>query len=333
MQIDFTRLLIARALSKVLKGEKGWPEVPLAKLQWGYISLWLAELALDVLGPTGALLKGAPGRRRRRHVGPQLRVAALHDDRRRPHRGPEEHHRRPRPQARTLTPALTNDPITLGNFGALRAHQRPIRLGGFGNGLVRRGGGRGRDRWPETRSATSFPEIGPRSRPLAPWPVATNTLSTPGSVPSRGESSRLVGRNPTRTSPSVALAESGHHPQRLAHDLVHPARRHPVRRIPRPRPSRRPRPGDRPTGPCSGRRPAARSASSRCRGRARRDGRSARAPGRPGAARRAACRTGASTRRPRSRPPARWSRYRRSRRRQVSRRGTSSTEPVRTSTP
>src|SRR5439155_1598981 len=61
MQIDFTRLLIARALSKVLKGEKGWPEVPLAKLQWGYISLWLAELALDILGPTGALLKGAPG--------------------------------------------------------------------------------------------------------------------------------------------------------------------------------------------------------------------------------------------------------------------------------
>ncbi|GIU90509.1 MAG: acyl-CoA dehydrogenase [Acidimicrobiia bacterium] len=60
-QIEYTRLLIARALSKVLKGEKGWPEVPLAKLQWGYISLWLAELALDVLGPTGTILKGAPG--------------------------------------------------------------------------------------------------------------------------------------------------------------------------------------------------------------------------------------------------------------------------------
>jgi alkylation response protein AidB-like acyl-CoA dehydrogenase len=60
-QIEYTRLLIARALSKVLKGEKGWPEVPFAKLQWGYISLWLAELALDVLGPTGTLLKGAPG--------------------------------------------------------------------------------------------------------------------------------------------------------------------------------------------------------------------------------------------------------------------------------
>jgi alkylation response protein AidB-like acyl-CoA dehydrogenase len=61
IQIEATRLLIARALSKVLKGEKGWPEVPLAKLQWGYISLWLAELALDILGPTGTLLKGAPG--------------------------------------------------------------------------------------------------------------------------------------------------------------------------------------------------------------------------------------------------------------------------------
>src|SRR5262249_26956222 len=61
IQIEATRLLIARALSKVLKGDKGWPEVPLAKLQWGYISLWLAELALDVLGPTGTLLKGSPG--------------------------------------------------------------------------------------------------------------------------------------------------------------------------------------------------------------------------------------------------------------------------------
>jgi alkylation response protein AidB-like acyl-CoA dehydrogenase len=60
-QIEATRLLITRALSKVLNGEKGFPEVPLAKLQWGYISLWLAELALDLLGPTGVLVKGAPG--------------------------------------------------------------------------------------------------------------------------------------------------------------------------------------------------------------------------------------------------------------------------------
>ena len=103
MQIDFTRLLIARALSKVLKGEKGWPEVPLAKLQWGYISLWLAELALDVLGPDRGAAQGRARGGRRRPLGPELRVAALHDDRRRPHRGPEEHHRRPRPQARALT--------------------------------------------------------------------------------------------------------------------------------------------------------------------------------------------------------------------------------------
>lgn len=60
-QIEYTRLLIARALTKVLRGEKGFPEVPLSKLQWGYISLWLAELALDVLGPTSVLAKGAPG--------------------------------------------------------------------------------------------------------------------------------------------------------------------------------------------------------------------------------------------------------------------------------
>ena len=46
--------------------------------------------------------EGRARRDRRRRVGPRLRVAALHDDRRRPHRGAEEHHRRPRPQARAL---------------------------------------------------------------------------------------------------------------------------------------------------------------------------------------------------------------------------------------
>ena len=85
----------------MLKGEKGWPEVPLAKLQWGYISLWLAELALDVLGPTGALLKGAPGAVdggmwARNYVWQRYTTIGA---------GPTEvkkHHRRPRPQARTL---------------------------------------------------------------------------------------------------------------------------------------------------------------------------------------------------------------------------------------
>ncbi len=60
-QIEFTRMLLERALSKVLQGEKGFPEVPLSKLQWGYISLWLAELAIDVLGPAGLVTKGGEG--------------------------------------------------------------------------------------------------------------------------------------------------------------------------------------------------------------------------------------------------------------------------------
>jgi alkylation response protein AidB-like acyl-CoA dehydrogenase len=59
-QIELTRLLNARALSKVLKGEKGWPEVPLAKLQWSHLSQYLAELGVDILGPAGVLAKGGP---------------------------------------------------------------------------------------------------------------------------------------------------------------------------------------------------------------------------------------------------------------------------------
>jgi len=59
-QIEFTRLLNYRALSKVLKGEKTWPEVPLAKLQWSFLAQTLAELAVDLLGPAGMLEKGGP---------------------------------------------------------------------------------------------------------------------------------------------------------------------------------------------------------------------------------------------------------------------------------
>ena len=57
-QIELTRLLNNRALSKVLKGEKNWPEVPLAKLQWSSLSQSLAELNVDILGPLGLLAKG-----------------------------------------------------------------------------------------------------------------------------------------------------------------------------------------------------------------------------------------------------------------------------------
>ncbi len=59
-QIEFTRLLNYRALSKILKGEKTWPEVPLAKLQWSHLAQTLAELAVDLLGPAGMLEKGGP---------------------------------------------------------------------------------------------------------------------------------------------------------------------------------------------------------------------------------------------------------------------------------
>ncbi|MHB1486232.1 MAG: acyl-CoA dehydrogenase family protein [Acidimicrobiales bacterium] len=59
-QIELTRLLNNRALSKVLKGEKNWPEVPLSKLQWSFLSQTLAELNVDILGPIGLLAKDSP---------------------------------------------------------------------------------------------------------------------------------------------------------------------------------------------------------------------------------------------------------------------------------
>jgi len=59
-QVELTRLLNARALSKILKGGKTWPEVPLAKLQWSYLSQTLAELNVDLLGQDGLLWKGGP---------------------------------------------------------------------------------------------------------------------------------------------------------------------------------------------------------------------------------------------------------------------------------
>lgn len=58
--IEFTKLLNYRALTKVIKGQKNWPEVPLAKLQWSHLAQTLAELAIDMLGPSGLLAKGGP---------------------------------------------------------------------------------------------------------------------------------------------------------------------------------------------------------------------------------------------------------------------------------
>ncbi len=58
--IEYTRLLNYRALSKIIKGEPNWPEVPLAKLQWSHLAQTLAELACDLLGPEAILAKGGP---------------------------------------------------------------------------------------------------------------------------------------------------------------------------------------------------------------------------------------------------------------------------------
>jgi alkylation response protein AidB-like acyl-CoA dehydrogenase len=59
-QIEMTRLLNMRALSKVLKGEKGWPEVQIAKLQWSHLAQTLAELQVDLLGQAALLARGGP---------------------------------------------------------------------------------------------------------------------------------------------------------------------------------------------------------------------------------------------------------------------------------
>ncbi len=60
-EIELTRLLNYRALTKILKGQPNWPEVPLAKLQWSSIAQNLAELAVDLLGPAGLVAKGEAG--------------------------------------------------------------------------------------------------------------------------------------------------------------------------------------------------------------------------------------------------------------------------------
>ena len=60
-RIEYTKLLNYRALSKILRNERNWPEVPLAKLQWSYLAQTLAELAMDLLGPDALAAKGSPG--------------------------------------------------------------------------------------------------------------------------------------------------------------------------------------------------------------------------------------------------------------------------------
>ncbi|MFZ4585075.1 MAG: acyl-CoA dehydrogenase family protein [Acidimicrobiia bacterium] len=60
-EIEQTRLINARALTKIIRKQNNWPEVPLAKLQWSSISQKMAELALDLLGEGATILKGGAG--------------------------------------------------------------------------------------------------------------------------------------------------------------------------------------------------------------------------------------------------------------------------------
>ncbi len=67
-QVELTRLLNARALSKTLKGERTFPENQIAKLQWSHLSQALAELNIDILGPMGLLGKGGPDAQQNGHA-------------------------------------------------------------------------------------------------------------------------------------------------------------------------------------------------------------------------------------------------------------------------
>jgi alkylation response protein AidB-like acyl-CoA dehydrogenase len=59
-QIELARLLSLRALSRIIKGERPWPEVQFAKLQWSSLAQELADIAVDLLGPAGVLARGGP---------------------------------------------------------------------------------------------------------------------------------------------------------------------------------------------------------------------------------------------------------------------------------
>jgi alkylation response protein AidB-like acyl-CoA dehydrogenase len=59
-EIELARLLSLRALSRVIKGEKPWPEVQFAKMHWSTLAQTLAELSVDLLGVSGVLARGGP---------------------------------------------------------------------------------------------------------------------------------------------------------------------------------------------------------------------------------------------------------------------------------
>jgi alkylation response protein AidB-like acyl-CoA dehydrogenase len=59
-EIELAKLLSLRALTRVMRGERPWPEVQFAKLAWSRLAQVLADLAVDMLGPAGVLWRGGP---------------------------------------------------------------------------------------------------------------------------------------------------------------------------------------------------------------------------------------------------------------------------------
>jgi alkylation response protein AidB-like acyl-CoA dehydrogenase len=58
--IELAKLLSLRALTRVMRGERPWPEVQFAKLAWSSLAQTTSELAVDMLGPAGVLARGGP---------------------------------------------------------------------------------------------------------------------------------------------------------------------------------------------------------------------------------------------------------------------------------
>src|SRR5205823_225591 len=59
-RVEIIRLTALRAVTKAMRGEMPWPEVPIGKLLWSTVSQDLAETALHVLGPSGLRWKDDP---------------------------------------------------------------------------------------------------------------------------------------------------------------------------------------------------------------------------------------------------------------------------------
>jgi alkylation response protein AidB-like acyl-CoA dehydrogenase len=60
VQVELMKLLTYRALTAMLQGKDPGATLPLGKLQWSYLMQDLAELAVKIEGPYGALRRGSP---------------------------------------------------------------------------------------------------------------------------------------------------------------------------------------------------------------------------------------------------------------------------------